>query len=87
MRGYAEMHDATTLVVQDDEHEQEPKRGSRHDEEIDGRQTVHMVPKECPPGLRASAALTKQIDLSWVRAVGSFGGRKIRSDISIVHPR
>jgi hypothetical protein len=39
------MHDVTALVVQDDEHEQEPKRGSRHDEEIDRRQTAHMVPK------------------------------------------
>ena len=52
VRGYAEMHDAATLVVQDDEHEQEPKRSSRYDEEIDRRQTAHMVPKECPPGLR-----------------------------------
>ena len=39
------MYDATALVVQDDEHEQEPKRSSRYDEEIDGRQTAHMVLK------------------------------------------
>ncbi len=52
MRGYAEMHDATALVVQDDEHEQEPKRGSRHDEEIDRRQTTDVVLQEYPPGLR-----------------------------------
>ena len=39
------MHDATALVVQNDEHEQEPKRGGWHDEEIDGRKTAHMVPK------------------------------------------
>ena len=39
------MHNATTLVVQDDEHQQEPKRGCRHDEEIDRRQKGHMVPK------------------------------------------
>ncbi len=45
VRGYAEMHDAATLVVQDDEHEQEPKRGGRHDEEIDRRQTADVVQK------------------------------------------
>ena len=35
VRGYAEMHDAAALVVQDDEHEQEPKGGGRHNEKID----------------------------------------------------
>ena len=38
--------------MQNTEHEQEPKRGSRHDKEIDRRQTAHMVPKECLPSLR-----------------------------------
>ena len=46
------MHNATAFVVPYDEHEQEPERGGRHDEKIDGRQTAHMVPKECPPALR-----------------------------------
>jgi len=46
------MHDAPALVVQDDEHEQEPKRSSRYNEEIDGRQAAHMVAAECLPGLR-----------------------------------
>ncbi len=50
VRGYAEMHNATAFVAQYDEHEQELKRGGRHDEEIDRRQTAHMVPKEYPPG-------------------------------------
>ncbi len=45
VHGDAEMHDATTLVVQDDEHEQEPKRSSRHNEKTPIRQTGHMVPK------------------------------------------
>ncbi len=40
------------LMTQDDEHEQEPKRSSRHDEEIDRRQTGHMVPNERLPSLR-----------------------------------
>ena len=45
VRGYAEMHDAAALVVQDDEHEQEPKGGSRHNEKIDRRQATDVVPK------------------------------------------
>ncbi len=39
------MHHAMAPLVQHDKHQQEPKRGSRHDEEIDRRQTTHMVPK------------------------------------------
>ncbi len=38
--------------VQDDEHEQEPKRSRRYDEKIDRRQASDVVLKECPPGLR-----------------------------------
>ncbi|NIA71362.1 hypothetical protein HBA54_22455 [Pelagibius litoralis] len=52
VRGDAEMHDVTALVLLNDEHEQEPEGGRQYDEEIDRCQTAHMVPKECPPGLR-----------------------------------
>ena len=38
MSGDTEMHDPTTLVMQVDEHEQEPERCSWGDEEINGCQ-------------------------------------------------
>jgi hypothetical protein len=39
------MHDAPPFVREDDENEQEPGRGGRHDEEIciDSRRTMYLV--------------------------------------------
>ena len=55
------MHDAAALVVQDDEHQQEPKGGSRHNEKIDSRQAADVVLKECPPGLRWRRSTTGHV--------------------------
>jgi len=49
IRGDAEMHDATALMMQDNEHEQETERRGRDDKEIYGYHTAYVVPKECAP--------------------------------------
>jgi hypothetical protein len=58
MCGHREVDNATTLMGQDDQHEQQSIRDGGHDEEIGGYHLIHMIGEECPPGLgrRASAA-------------------------------
>ena len=42
-RGNAEVHDAAALMLQDNEHEQDPERRGWHDEEVNLCQAFHMV--------------------------------------------
>ena len=51
MGRYAEMDDVPPLAVQHDEHEQDPEREGGESEEIHGRQAMHVVSQERPPGL------------------------------------
>ena len=52
VRRYSEMHDLAALVVEHDEPEQEVERGRGDHEEIDRRQVIGVICKECPPRLR-----------------------------------
>ena len=52
VRRYTEMHDLAALVVEHDEPEQEVERGRGDHEEIDRRQAIGVICKECPPRLR-----------------------------------
>ena len=49
VRRYTEMHDLAALVVEHDEPEQEVERGRGDHEEIDRRQAIGVICKECPP--------------------------------------
>ena len=55
VRRDTEMHDLAALVVEHDEAEQEVERGRGDHEEIDRRQAIGVICKECPPRLRWSA--------------------------------
>jgi hypothetical protein len=46
------VHDAAALMLQDNEHEQDPERNGRHDEEVNRCQAFQMVPQEGAPGRR-----------------------------------
>ena len=52
VRRDTEMHDLAALVVEHDEPEQEVERGRGDHEEIDRRQAIGVICKECPPRLR-----------------------------------
>ena len=52
VRRDTEMHDLAALVVKHDEPEQEVERGRGDHEEIDRRQAIGVICKECPPRLR-----------------------------------
>ena len=45
------MHDTAALMRKDDQHEQEPARRSRHDEEVGGGDLLEVVSKERAPRL------------------------------------
>ena len=51
MRGNADVHDAATVMGQDDQHEQQSIRDGGHDEEIGGHDLIDVIGKERPPGL------------------------------------
>ena len=55
VRRDTEMHDLAALVVEHDEPEQEVERGRGDHEEIDRRQAIGVICKECPPRLRSAA--------------------------------
>ena len=52
VRRDSEMHDLAALVGEHDEPEQEVERGRGDHEEIDRRQAIGVICKECPPRLR-----------------------------------
>jgi hypothetical protein len=49
--GDRDVHDTAALVRQDHEHEQEPPRRCRHDEEVGGRDLLEMIREERAPRL------------------------------------
>jgi hypothetical protein len=49
MRGDRDVSDAPTLVIQNDQHEQQSIGDGRHDEEIGGRDLVDVISEERPP--------------------------------------
>ena len=51
MVGDGDVEDATSVVREDSEHEQEPERDRRHDEEVGGRDLAHVIREEGPPRL------------------------------------
>ena len=55
VRRYTEMHDLAALVVEHDEPEQEVERGRGDHEEIDRRQAIGVICKECPPRVNGGA--------------------------------
>ena len=50
--GDVEVNDTAAIVTKDDEDEQDPERGSRQGEEIDGDQVLDMVVEKAPLRLR-----------------------------------
>ncbi len=46
-----EMDDATAIVTENDEKEQNPEGGGRQREEVDGHQVLDMIVEKAPPGL------------------------------------
>jgi hypothetical protein len=52
MRRHGDMHDATAVVREDDQHEQQPTRRGWHDEEIGCGDLPGVIRQERPPGLR-----------------------------------
>jgi hypothetical protein len=56
MRRYVEVYDATTVVGQHDEHEQNAERGGGDGEEADRRKLGDVIGEERPPGLRGGRA-------------------------------
>ena len=51
MVGDGHVNDPSTLVREDDEHEDHPERGGRHDEEVDGNDLSRVVREERSPRL------------------------------------
>ena len=51
MGGDGHVHDAATLVRQDDQHEEQSIRGGGHDEEIGGRDLADMIREKRAPRL------------------------------------
>ena len=52
MTRHGDMNDPATLVREDDEHEQQPVRGRRDDEEIGGHDLLDVIGQEGAPRLR-----------------------------------
>ena len=61
VRRDTEMHDLAALVVEHDEPEQEVERGRGDHEEIDRRQAIGVICKECPPRLRWRRWITDHV--------------------------
>ena len=57
MFGDRHMGDASTVVLEDDEHEQQPEGHRRHDEQIGGHDLARVVGEEGPPGVRRRARM------------------------------
>ena len=51
MLGDRHVDEPTTVVREDDEHEEQPERDRRHDEEVGGHDLVRVVREEGPPRL------------------------------------
>jgi len=52
MLGDRNAHDLPAIVGQDDHHIEQPKRGGRHNEHVDGSDAFDVIAKESPPVLR-----------------------------------
>jgi hypothetical protein len=61
MCGHRDVDNATTLMGQDDQHEQQSIRDGGHDEEIGRYHLIHMIGEECPPGLGGRAAAARHV--------------------------
>jgi hypothetical protein len=51
MRGGPKPKDLPTAVAHDQQSIEEPERGCRHDKQVDRRDAIRMVAKECLPSL------------------------------------
>ena len=51
MLGDRHVDDPSTVVREDDEHEQQPERDRRHDEEVGGHDLARVIGEERPPRL------------------------------------
>jgi len=51
MLGDRHMHDPSAFVREDDEHEQQPERDRRHDEEIGSHDLARVIRQKRAPGL------------------------------------
>jgi hypothetical protein len=51
MGGDRHVHDAATVMRQNDQHEEESTRGGGHDEEIGGGDLADMIREKRPPRL------------------------------------
>ena len=59
--GDVEVHDASALVLEHEEHVQDAKRGCGHDKEVDGNEILGVVPEKRTPGLRRRLSPTRHV--------------------------
>jgi hypothetical protein len=57
MLGDRDVYDSATVVREDHEDKEQPKRDRRHDEEIGGQDLARVIGEEGPPRLRRRPAL------------------------------
>jgi hypothetical protein len=53
--------DASTVMPQDHQHEEEPERDCGHDEQVGGHDLAGVIREERPPGLRRWARMPTQV--------------------------
>jgi hypothetical protein len=61
MRGDVHVDDASPVMSEDDQHEQQAERDRRHDEEVGGHDLAGMIREECPPRLRRWAWMPSHV--------------------------
>jgi hypothetical protein len=61
MRGDRDVSDATTLMGEDDQHEQQSIRDGRHDQEIGGHDLIDMIGEERPPRLGRRVPVARHV--------------------------
>lgn len=61
MCGYRDVDYTTTLMSQDNQHEQQPIRHGAYDEEVGGHNLVDVISEECSPGLRWRTSVARHV--------------------------
>ena len=74
MRRDGNVSDASPIVREKDQHEQEAVRRGRDDEEISRHDLADMISQECLPGLRGRLAPTSHVfgDVACETSIPSF---------------
>ena len=88
MVGNGDVHNASTLMGEDQEYEQESTRCGRHDEEVGCRDLMDVIRQERAPGLRRrSDAPEHVLRDSRLRGVEAYGPPRPEETKSDTHGR